>query len=270
LRLILFFTLTERQSEGSTPISELSYDATTHTYNSCLPPTRERSVELIDHLTFLALTLSKEVPDCDAANSLAQGLILLEPRSVQKYVTLYFREWHQHSPVIHKASFCPNLVTLPMLFTVILIGALYSSSREMTDKARDMLFLAERFAFSDSKFTLLLDGKASLDSVSPSQCLQATQAAFLVMQIQLRAGGPDKRKQYRSIMFDQIVKVNSFALRLGAIQRTNQKPQAIRSMSLLNTKSPLNQRFSSFEDFNWAEVALAESKIRYEFFFLVL
>lgn len=162
---------------------------------------------MIDHLTFLALSISKDVPEFDPANSLAQGLTLLEPGSVQKYVTLYFREWHQHSPVIHKATFDPNYVPLPLLLTMVLIGALYSSSRENTDKARDMLFLAEKLAYSDPVFNLLLNDMPSLEDFNPRQCLQATQAAFLVMQIQLREGGPEKKKQARSDMFDKLVKV---------------------------------------------------------------
>jgi hypothetical protein len=168
----------------------------------------ERSIELIDHLTALSLTLSKEIPGCAASTSLAQGMILLEPCSVQRYVVIYFREWHQHSPGVHKGSFDPNTVKLSLLLAIVLIGALYSLSPQHVEMARGMLFLAEQFAFRDQTFAMLAARDVPSSILDPHACLQATQAAFLMALIQLREGVPEKRKQVRSVLFDTIISVS--------------------------------------------------------------
>lgn len=169
--------------------------------------THERYIELINLLTALSLALSQEVPGCPAAALLAEGMAILEPYCVQKYVIIYFREWHQHSPVIHKGSFDPNMVALPLLLAVVLIGALYSSSSLNRDMARGMIFLAEQFAFRDRTFVTLAAGDLLSPILDANIGLQATQAAFLMTQIGLREGTPEKRKKVRSVMFDKIITV---------------------------------------------------------------
>lgn len=42
-------------------------------------------------------------------------------------ITTYFEQWQRHSPVLHPKLFDPNTASFPLLLTVILVGAFYSS-----------------------------------------------------------------------------------------------------------------------------------------------
>lgn len=118
----------------------------------------ERSDELRQSLREMSATLEAEFPEFGASAALAQGVELFEPHNVRRLVTRYFRRWHQHSPIIHRASFDPNSSSFPLLLSVVLIRGLHSISAREVEMARRMVFLAEEFVYRDPIFMLLQSG----------------------------------------------------------------------------------------------------------------
>lgn len=70
-----------------------------------------------------------------------------------------------------------------------------------------MLDIAEELAFRDPEFRKLISGIFPGGIYERRQALEALQAAFTIMQLQLREGSAHKRKCVRAVRFDQIIYV---------------------------------------------------------------
>ena len=164
--------------------------------------------DLMYHLHEFCASLPVGHPECAPNLNLSQGLGLISPSNISKFVDLYFYHWNRHSPVIHRATFDPGKGSLPLLFAIIVTGALFSSQDEVA-KARTLLSLAEEFAFRNKTFRKLLAGSVPSGLDEEQRSLDALQAAFSVAQVQLREGSASTRKHTRSIRFGEIIIVGS-------------------------------------------------------------
>lgn len=196
--------------------------------------------ELIDHLTAVSLSFPKDHPQSSPNTSLAKGTALFSRSSMDTLIEIYFSQWHRHSPIIHRATFDANKVSLPLLLSILLTGALLSPSSEHVSMAKDMLELAEECAFRNVLFNDLVSGSLSQPPSETHRYFEALQAAFSMAQIQLREGSLATRRRARANLFDQII-------------------IAIRTMSLLDTKSLQSQtsiRNLDFEGFGGTEAQI--------------
>lgn len=142
-------------------------------------------------------------------HNLTQGLELISPSNITKFVNIYFHHWNRHSPVVHRGTFDPEKTSLPLLFVIILTGALFSSQNEAA-KAKALLDLAEEFAFRNKPFEKLLAGSSPIGDEEERVSRNALQATFSVAQLQLRESSASTRKNARLTRFGQIITVNCF------------------------------------------------------------
>ena len=82
---------------------------------------------LIDELTEYTLSLPKLQPEAAPNDKLTTGIALFTALGIEKLVSLYFRKWNHHSPILHKGTFNTHISTFPLLLAVILTGGLLSS-----------------------------------------------------------------------------------------------------------------------------------------------
>jgi hypothetical protein len=127
---------------------------------------------------------------------------------------------------------------------VVITGALFSSGTNEIEQARGVLNLVEEYTFSNTSFRNLLSGSDTpVDSNDP-EAWQALQAAFFVIQVQLREGSPAKRKEARSFHFDEIVR-------------------AVRALGLLEAQNPFfHTGPPAPEKFQWRHYGDSETRIR--------
>lgn len=163
--------------------------------------------DLMYHLHKFSADLPAGHPERDPNRNLTQGLELISPSNITKFVNLYFHHWNRHSPIIHRATFDPGKASLPLLFAIILTGALFSSQDEAA-KARDLLNLAEEFAFRNKAFEKLLAGQTPNGYDDDRVSRDALQAAMSVAQVQLREGSAGARRRARSTRFGQAIVVS--------------------------------------------------------------
>lgn len=175
--------------------------------------------DLMYHLHEFCTTLPADHAERDPNNNLAECLDLISPSNIAKFVNLYFHQWNRHSPVIHRATFDPGKASLPLLFAIIVTGALFSSEDEVA-KARRLLNLAEEYAFRNKTFVALLQARRPEGSYEEYASREAIQAAFSVAQVQLREGSAAARKHARFMCFDQVITV-MFHIFLFAGETTN-------------------------------------------------
>lgn len=182
-------------------------DKSDHRYFSSPLLINERSDEFRQSLAELSAALEVEFPESGASAALAQAVELFEPHNVHRLAISYFRKWHPHSPIIHRASFDPNSSSFSLLLTVVLIGALHSNSARDVEMARKMVFVAEEFVYRDPVFVLLQSGDAQTTEVNDNQTLETLQAVFSILHILLCEGSTEKRHFARSVLLSRLVTV---------------------------------------------------------------
>ncbi|KIM93899.1 hypothetical protein OIDMADRAFT_184602 [Oidiodendron maius Zn] len=195
---------------------------------------------LVSHLTEICLSIPEYHPGGAKQTRLSASMALLTPSDIERYIGLYFHHWNRHSPLIHPGTFDAAKVALPLLLAVILTGALFASHDEAT-MARNMLDIAEEFAFRDSNFVELVSGVVPLTPDSTQ--FETIQAAFSMAQLQLREGSSSKRKHARIVRFREII-------------------QATRTLSLTSTRKTTFQEQADLQH-EWIKFSQDEAKIRF-------
>lgn len=139
---------------------------------------------------------------------------LLTAGRIQKFVSLYFKFWHPSCPIIHMASFDPEMVSLPLLASVVFMGAIYSDDTRESAVAKRVLDFAELFVFSNDVFSFEGEIGAnfstgrSLDS-EPNELVQFQnlQAGYIMLVTQYWAGSRVSRNRAMEIRFGEVVSV---------------------------------------------------------------
>lgn len=141
---------------------------------------------------------------------------LLTTSRIRKFVSLYSKFWHPNCPIVHIASFDPETVSLPLLASVVFMGAMYSDDFRESDAAKRVLDFAELFVFSSRVFAPEHEISASLgtehnmDEPNELVQLQDLQAGYIMMVTQYWAGNRVSRNRAMETLFNQIVNVSHF------------------------------------------------------------
>jgi hypothetical protein len=199
---------------------------------------------LMDSLTEFTLSLPQSHAEAAPNDRLAKATALFSRGNVERFVGHYFRDYCPHNPVLYPGTFQANSASPFLLTVVVITGALFSSGSNEIEQARGLLNLVEEYAFSNTNFRNLLGGSdAPVDSNDP-EAWQALQAAFFIIQVQLREGSPAKRKEARSFRFEEIV-------------------YAVRALGLLDAQNPFfHTAPPAPERFQWRHYGDSETRIR--------
>lgn len=195
-------------SSGINKDPPLMLDSTLPSYRPMMP---ERYHRFINEIAQLSLT---EMPHTRWKVEPPERRLelFLPPKKIAYFVSIYFREWQPHSPIIYPASFDINRVSFPLLLAVVLVGILYSSDEHSADFARGMFPLAEELIFRErifaSELTRNKKPRTAADIDYATEDLQAIQAAFVMAKILLREGGEEKKNHVQSVVFDRIIAVS--------------------------------------------------------------
>ncbi|OQV06723.1 Fungal specific transcription factor domain-containing protein [Cladophialophora immunda] len=199
---------------------------------------------LIDSLTGFTLSLPQGHPESAPNDRLAKAATLFSRANVERFVGHYFRDYCPHSPILHPGTFRIAAASPFLLTVLVLTGALFSSSPNDMQLARDILGLVVEYAISNPVFRKLLHGPDAVKGLDEVESLQALQAAFFITQVRLREGSPSCRRDARKSHFEEII-------------------CAVRALGLLETR---NSFFEAEppppEKFQWAQFAARESRIR--------
>jgi Fungal specific transcription factor domain len=153
--------------------------------------------------------------DSNAKQEVSSSLhFLLTPRRINKFVSLYFQYWHHNCNIIHVPSFNLEQDSMPLLASVIFMGAMYSNDEREAYVARRMLDFAELYVFSADLFSSEHEicrtfvGQSVTD-MEPSDWLrlQSLQAAFVMTVTQYWAGSKISRNRAMEVRYNEIVLV---------------------------------------------------------------
>ncbi|KAL4782715.1 hypothetical protein BJX76DRAFT_281072 [Aspergillus varians] len=144
---------------------------------------------------------------------------LLTTARIQKFIALYFKYWHANCPIIHAPSFDPDTVSLPLVTSVVFMGAMYTTDERERYAAKRLLDFAELYIFSSDIFSYdceaaaTICGSRNLDSESHDWIqFQKFQAGYLMVVVQYWAGSPVSSSRAMENRFSEVVKI---ARRMG-------------------------------------------------------
>lgn len=162
--------------------------------------------------------------------------ILFTVPNLIDFSRLFFDHWHANCPILHQPTYNLEIVSLPLMFVVFLIGAAYSSPRDTASLAVTCGALCEEFVFENEELKSILRTERGDDSTN----LQIVQAAFLVSVLQNWQNGPLARRRMRNRRYCDIVT----------------------SARILGLTSSINLYATGICPFDWAGYIEAEAKVR--------
>ncbi|RFU27055.1 hypothetical protein B7463_g9284, partial [Scytalidium lignicola] len=141
---------------------------------------------------------------------------LFTPSNIEGFVKLYFELFQPHSPLIHQPTFSIDTTPIPLLLTIVLIGALYSTTETDLTSIKLLLDLVELYIFSLDDFTEEFEGRGFL-RLSMGLHYRDTrdtdplsfhnfQAAYFITFVQYWAGNKAARKRAMETRFSVLVK----------------------------------------------------------------
>ncbi|KAL2798489.1 hypothetical protein BJX66DRAFT_47757 [Aspergillus keveii] len=147
---------------------------------------------------------------------------LLTTARIQKFITLYFKYWHSNCSMIHVPSFDPEVVALPLLTSVVFMGAMYTKDERELYAAKRLLDFAELYVFSSDIFSseyevaATICGSRNVENEAHDWLqFQNFQGGFLMVVVQYWAGGRKSTSRAMENRFSEVVKV---ARRIGLVQ----------------------------------------------------
>ncbi|KAL4917708.1 hypothetical protein BDW62DRAFT_81297 [Aspergillus aurantiobrunneus] len=147
---------------------------------------------------------------------------LLTTARIQKFVSLYFKYWHANCTILHAPSFDPDTVALPLLTSVVFMGAMYTKDERERYAAKRLLDFAELYVFSSDIFSheyevaATICGGRSADSEAHDWVqFQNFQAGYLMVVVQYWAGAPVASSRAMENRFSEVIKV---ARRIGLVR----------------------------------------------------
>jgi hypothetical protein len=183
-------------------------------------PERPFAMALIQSILARAWTVPL---DAKSQEEISSNLnFLLTTARIRKFIALYFKYWQPSCAMIHIPSFDPETVAIPLLASVVFMGAMYSSDQREAYVAKRVLDFAELYIFSshvyspESEVAMTFSGNRSSDD-EPSDWakFQNFQAGFIITVVQYWAGSPASRNRAMENRFSEVVKVSR---RLGLVK----------------------------------------------------
>ncbi|KAJ5612253.1 hypothetical protein N7510_005447 [Penicillium lagena] len=180
--------------------------------NAMFEPERPFSAALIQSILARAWTLPL---DAKAQEEISTSLnFLLTTARIRKFVALYFKYWHPSCKMIHRPSFDPETATLPLLASVVFMGAMYATDQGEAYVAKRVLDFAELFIFScdvysaENDIVNVFSGNRCFENESNDWVkFQNFQAGFLITIVQYWAGSKVSRSRAMENRFSEVVKV---------------------------------------------------------------
>ncbi|KAF4185574.1 hypothetical protein CNMCM7927_006518 [Aspergillus lentulus] len=161
--------------------------------------------------------------DAKAQQELSTNLnFLLTTSRIRKFVAMYFKYWQPSCAMLHRASFDPEVVSLPLLTAVTFMGAMYTNDEREAYIAKRVLDFAELFIFSsevyasETEISSMFCGNRCLDDESNDWVqFQNFQAGFIIVVVQYWAGSRVSRNRVMENRFSEVIKV---ARRIGLMK----------------------------------------------------
>jgi hypothetical protein len=81
----------------------------------------QRALDIREKLKYTAATQN---PPNLPSKAVLEAIELITAENIAAYITLYFRHWHKHGPMVHEATFNPCTAALPLVLALMSLGGM--------------------------------------------------------------------------------------------------------------------------------------------------
>ncbi|KAJ5300436.1 E set domain-containing protein [Penicillium atrosanguineum] len=141
---------------------------------------------------------------------------LLTTARIERFKEMYFEHWHPNGAMVHPSSFDLETISLPLLTSIIFMGAMYSKDEMEVRTAKQVVDFTELFVFSSPIFSY--DSEISIaffknrdvgDKPKDWTQFQDLQAGLIMVIAQYWSGSHTSRSRAKEERFRQVIKVHN-------------------------------------------------------------
>ena len=81
----------------------------------------KRALDIREKLKYAAAMLNSPNPP---SKEVLDATEIITANNVAAYITLYFKHWHKHAPMVHEATFNPCTAALPLVLALMSLGGM--------------------------------------------------------------------------------------------------------------------------------------------------
>ncbi|KAL2850856.1 hypothetical protein BJX68DRAFT_73588 [Aspergillus pseudodeflectus] len=159
------------------------------------------------------------------------------------FITVFFHSLHWHLPVVHFPTFDPSSVSNPLLLSIFLTGATYSSSSSDAALLSGLLDVAEEHIFRQITTLSAQLAPPKNDITHQRSTIQLMQAALIIEMLQFGQEKIETRRRIRIIRHPSLVSL-------------------MRCMGIFKLKRTMSPTSCNCDDFKWRELVAEEMCIR--------
>ena len=175
------------------------------------PALEFRALEIREQLRFAALN-HDDLNGTQHFKDLSPAIELITHSEVESCIELYFRCYHRHCPILHRPSFDATSVALPLLLSVMALGAMYSKDPAQLSLLKQLLDLIETYIYALPGLGVEYEGCLNLAQAVDDDRLQHQfeifQGAYLIVVAQYFSGNTTARKRARLQRFTRVLSVS--------------------------------------------------------------
>lgn len=165
---------------------------------------------------------------------------LFEPAMADRLIDTYFAKWHPHAPIIHQPTVQFDRMALPLLASIILMGAMFYA-QHTAFIAIDWLDLVETFVFDHPDFRRVCE---SSDMIQSQVTFELLQASIIVVIMQDWGHDLVSRRRMRLHRYIDVIAV-------------------ARSMNIFSILHTYASDSAEFGEEQWHRYVAVEERIRY-------
>ncbi|KAJ5764743.1 hypothetical protein N7520_004302 [Penicillium odoratum] len=195
------------------PLAETDPDLSVSWGDIILEPDPPFVMALIQSILAQGWTVLK---DTKAQQDLSNNLtFLLTTARIRKFIALYFKYWHPGCAMVHAPTFEPETVSVPLLASIVSMGAMYSSDQKEVYVAKKVLDFVELLIFSNDVFSpesgieAIFCGNRLCEDEELDDWVkfQNFQAGLVITGVQYWAGNLASRDRAMETRLSEIIKV---------------------------------------------------------------
>ena len=200
------------------------------------PALEFRAHEIREHLRNAAIT-HDNMNGTQHFKDLGPAIELITHSEVDSCIDLYFSYYHRHCPILHRPSFDATSVALPLLMSVMALGAMYSKDSTQLSLLKQLLDLIETYIYGLPGLGVEYEGCLNLAQPAEDDKLQNQfenfKGAYLIVVAQYFSGNTMARKRARLQRFTRVLSVSNCPFTTSAYRApANDFLQIARSFNL--------------------------------------